>query len=183
MKKSILKKIVIAAMAMSMIIGGSAVSFAGENDMVKTDGQVSASQVKANGSEITPQDRQHPRKTKKINVVKSTEWSSFKRVSDNMTVGKAGGTIHCQKSVSFGTVVSGTISGLGISTSATKSTTVGYSINAAPNSTSYMAYRVKYNVEKGTRVVYDAVTGKTISTNKYTVKKPSIGEYKLIKVK
>lgn len=41
MKKSILKKIVIAAMAMSMIIGGSAVSFAGENDVVKENSQVS----------------------------------------------------------------------------------------------------------------------------------------------
>lgn len=43
-----------------------------------------------------------------------------------------------------------------------------------------MGYRVKYHIEEGTRECYDMVTGKVVSTNKYTVKTPLFGDYKLI---
>lgn len=40
-----------------------------------------------------------------------------------------------------------------------------------------MGYRVKYKIEKGTRVVYNSTTGRVKSKNSYTVKKPIHGEY------
>ena len=41
-----------------------------------------------------------------------------------------------------------------------------------------MAYRVKYQVEKGTRVRTDVVTGAKVK-NSYTIKKPQTGQYSL----
>lgn len=43
-----------------------------------------------------------------------------------------------------------------------------------------MGYRVRYEIETGTRECYDIVTGKVIDHNDYTVKTPIYGEYKLI---
>ncbi len=117
---------------------------------------------------------------RKVNVTTSSEWSSYKRVSDNVVTGSEGGSISANKSVTFGTEVSGSIHDLGISTNASVSSSVGYSLNVPANSRVYLGYRVKYKVEKGTREHYDIVTGKVLDSNKYTVKKPLYGEYKLI---
>lgn len=117
---------------------------------------------------------------RKTNVTTTKEWSAFKRVSDNVITNNSGGSISATKSVTFGTEVSGNISGLGISVNASVSSEIGHTINVDPNKRVYMGYRVRYEVERGTREYYDIVTGKVIRSNKYTVKKPLFGEYKLI---
>lgn len=117
-----------------------------------------------------------------VNVTTSNEWSGYRRVSDNLKTGKGGGSISANKTTTFDTSVSGEINGLGISTSKSISSSIGYTLNVAPNTTVYMGYRVYYKVEKGTREYYDLVTGKVISRNSYTVKVPQYGEYKLITV-
>ncbi|MCY9138185.1 hypothetical protein AB9M93_15185 [Peribacillus frigoritolerans] len=119
----------------------------------------------------------------KKKVKKYEQWSSFKRVSDNLTTGKKGGSISSTKSVTFTTSVTGSIKGLGISTSASKTSTVGYTLNADPNSVMYMGYRVRYSVEEGENHKVDIVTGKTVSKNTYKVKKPMYGDYKLLDYK
>ncbi|MED4135931.1 hypothetical protein P4668_26470 [Priestia megaterium] len=116
----------------------------------------------------------------KKNVKKSTSWSSYKRVSDNISTGSKGGTINATKAVTFSPTVSGNISGLNISLGGSKSSSVGYTLNAGANKRVYMGYRVKYSVEKGENHRVDVVTGKTVSKSNYTVKKPMYGEYKLL---
>ncbi|ODV54468.1 hypothetical protein [Lysinibacillus fusiformis] len=101
----------------------------------------------------------------------------------NITTGKGGGSITATKSVTFGTDVSGAIDGLGISTSKSITSSIGYTLNADPNKTVYMGYRVYYKVETGTREYYDLVTGKVLKSNSYTVKVPQYGEFKLINAK
>lgn len=117
---------------------------------------------------------------RKVNVTTSHEWSPYKRVSDNIQTGSEGGSISASKSVTFGTDVSGEIAGLDISTNASISSEVGYTLNVGANKRVYMGYRVYYEVEKGTREYYDIVTGEVIKSNPYTVKVPQYGEYKLI---
>ncbi len=56
----------------------------------------------------------------------------------------------------------------------------GYTLNVGANKRVYMGYRVRYEIETGTRECYDIVTGKVIDHNDYTVKTPIYGEYKLI---
>ena len=85
--------------------------------------------------------------------------------------------------MSCGVEVEGGISGLGISTSTTIASSKGYTLNVGPNKKVYMAYRVKYQIEKGTREYYDIVTGKVMKRNSYTVKTPISGEYALLNVK
>lgn len=120
---------------------------------------------------------------RKVNVKTFNEWSGYKRASDNITTGKGGGSITATKSVTFGTDVSGAIDGLGISTSKSITSSIGYTLNADPNKTVYMGYRVYYKVETGTREYYDLVTGKVLKSNSYTVKVPQYGEFKLINAK
>ena len=113
---------------------------------------------------------------RKQNVSYSTSWSSYKRVSDNL---KGPGSIHCQYSKSFSGSVSGTIKGITtIGVGASYTSTKGYTLKVG-KCTRYMGYRVKYKIEKGTRVVYNSTTGRVKSKNSYTVKKPIHGEYAL----
>ena len=91
-----------------------------------------------------------------------------------------GGSISSNKSVSFEASASGEIKGLNISLGGSVSNELGYVLDVGPNKRCYMGYRVKYNIEKGTRVRIHRVTGKVVSTNTYTIKKPAYGEYKLI---
>lgn len=53
-------------------------------------------------------------------------------------------------------------------------------LNVGANKRVYMGYRVYYAVEKGTRELYDVVTGEVLRSYSYTVKVPQYGEYKLI---
>ncbi|WP_129600361.1 hypothetical protein [Anaerophilus nitritogenes] len=119
-------------------------------------------------------------RNRKVNVSTYNEWSPFKRVSDNVVTGSEGGSISSTKTATFGTSVTGSISGLGISTNSSISSTIGYTLNVGKNKRVYMGYRVYYTVEKGTNEYYDIVTGKVIRSNKYIVKVPLYGEYKLI---
>lgn len=117
---------------------------------------------------------------RKTNVTTSNGWSAYKRVSDNLVTDSEGGSISTSKSVTFGTEVSGDIYGLNISTSASITSEIGYTLNVGANKRVYMGYRVYYAIEKGTRELYDIVTGEVLSSNTYTVKVPQYGEYKLI---
>ncbi|MGC7930205.1 hypothetical protein ACP3VS_16415 [Lysinibacillus sp. VIII_CA] len=135
-----------------------------------------------NSEEVTPYFVNDFR-YRKVNVKTYNEWSDYKRASDNITTGKGGGSITATKSVTFGTDVSGAIDGLGISTSKSITSSIGYTLNADPNKTVYMGYRVYYKVETGTREYYDLVTGKVLKSNSYTVKVPQHGEFKLITAK
>ncbi|MED4648373.1 hypothetical protein P9293_13320 [Bacillus inaquosorum] len=115
----------------------------------------------------------------KMNVKTYKSWSSFKRVSDNIATGSKGGSITANKTVTFTTTVSGSISGLGISTAGSVASSKGYTLNVGANKRVYMAYRVRYNVEEGYNCLKDIVTGKCVSKKKYVVKKPMYGEYAL----
>ena len=119
----------------------------------------------------------------KENVKYYKSWSKFKRVSDNIWVGKAGGSISSTKEVSFGTTISGDVRGLNMGAEVSKTSSVGYTINAEPKTRSYMGYRVRYKVEEGENHYVDIALGKIISKKKYKKKTPLHGEYKLIEVK
>lgn len=119
----------------------------------------------------------------KKNVKKSTGWSKYKRISDNIKTGKAGGSISAIKTVTFGTTSSGDVRGLSFGFSASKSSAKGYTLNVGPNKRVYMGYRVNYNIEKGENWLVDVVTGKVLRKSKYTYKKPRYGEYGLINYK
>lgn len=130
--------------------------------------------------EVTPNFINDFRYRKK-NVTTTYEWSPYKRVSRNLdTHNSAGGAITSDRVVEFNVEVSGDVSGLGFSLNLSVSNAKGYTLNVAPDKVVYMGYRVRYKVEKGTRELYDIVTGKVISSNKYTIKTPMYGEYKLI---
>lgn len=132
-----------------------------------------------NGDEVAPAFINDFRYRKK-NVTKSTAWSSYARISDVAQANGSGGYISATVKKTYGVVVTGAISGLGFDTSITKSSAIGYTLNLDPYQRAYMGYRVKYSVEKGTREYYDITNGNVISSNSYTVKTPTMGEYKLI---
>ena len=113
---------------------------------------------------------------------RTTKWTSYKRVSNNVKVPPKGATITQSKQLTFGVTVSGSIYGLGLSTSASVSTENSYSLNGTPRKTQYLGFRVKYKVEKGVRYVYNQNTNKVVDKNNYTYKKPMYGEYALITV-
>lgn len=118
---------------------------------------------------------------RRVNVKVRHEWSSYKRVSDNLRTDFAGGSISANRGVTFGTEVSGNVYQLGISTGVSLSSERNYTLNVGANQSVYMGYRVRYKVETGTREMYDMVTGRVISSNSYTVKTPIYGEYALLK--
>lgn len=120
-------------------------------------------------------------RSRKKNVTYSESWSGYTRISDNLnTYNSAGGSITATKTASFGVTVSGSIEGLGISTSKILTSTKSYTLSVPKDKIVYMGYRVKYKVETGTREYYDLTTGKIISSNQYTVKTPLEGEHKLV---
>lgn len=118
---------------------------------------------------------------RKKNVTTSYEWSAYRRVSDNInTNGTSGGSISANKLTTFAVTVSGSIDGLGLSTTKTVSNSIGYTLSVGANRVVYLGYKAYYKVEKGTREYYDTVTGKVISSNSYTIKYPQYGQYALI---
>ncbi|MFG3435385.1 hypothetical protein [Lysinibacillus fusiformis] len=149
---------------------------------VDSEEVVNPEEIEVDSEEVTPYFVNDFR-YRKVNVKTFNEWSGYKRASDNITTGEGGGSITATKSVTFGTDVSGAIDGLGISTSKSITSSIGYTLNADPNKTVYMGYRVYYKVETGTREYYDLVTGKVLKSNSYTVKVPQYGEFKLINAK
>ncbi|AIX07548.1 hypothetical protein ACMXZI_07820 [Bacillus subtilis] len=156
------------------------VSIKGVESQVHTVFANETTGVKSNlgGGEFTAQFVNDFRNVK-MNVKTYKSWSSFKRVSDNIATGSKGGSITANKTVTFTTTVSGSISGLGISTAGSVASSKGYTLNVGANKRVYMAYRVRYNVEEGYNCRKDIVTGKCVSKKKYVVKKPMYGEYAL----
>lgn len=116
----------------------------------------------------------------KENVVKYTEWSGFKRVSDNLNTYYTGSTgqIYSDRQATFGTVLSGGYGSLGFSYNKSITSTIGYMLNVPKNSRVYLGYRVLYNVETGTRVTKIGTAIR--SRDKYTIKVPMYGEFKLL---
>ncbi len=109
---------------------------------------------------------------------KTTEWSSFRRISDKISTGSAGGSISSNRITTFGTVASGSYANLVFSLNKSKRS-MGYTLNVPKNSRVYLGYRVKYNVEKGTRITK---TGKAVRDRRpYKIKTPFYGEYKWIR--
>jgi hypothetical protein len=114
----------------------------------------------------------------KSNVKKTTEWSSFRRISDKISTGSAGGSISSNRITTFGTVASGSYANLVFSLNKSKSS-MGYTLNVPKNYRVYLGYRMKYNVEKGTRLTK---TGKAVrDRTPYKIKTPFYGEYKWIR--
>lgn len=181
-----MKKILSSILSLAMIFIISTTAFASESNSLYVNESeievVASDALTGNYSESTENSPKffNEYRYRKVNVSTYEEWSPFKRVSDNAQIGNEGGSIKADRSASFGTVVSGNIGGLNISTNISRSSTIGYTLHADPNSWVYMGYRVKYRTEEGTRECYDMVTGKVVSTNKYTVKTPLFGDYKLI---
>jgi len=118
--------------------------------------------------------------TRAVNRRWHREWSQFDRVSNNILTGSNGGSITSTNSTTFNTQVSGSISGLGISTSTSVSSSLGYTLNVGPNRRVYMGFRVRYEVETGTREIVCMHTGRVLSSNSYTVRVPLYGEFALI---
>ncbi|CUM80041.1 hypothetical protein GMB34_00595 [Turicibacter sanguinis] len=169
MKKEVLRKMIVTIALVGMI------GTTGFQSISPVIVQASENQIE----EVSPRFINEYR-YRKTNVKTSYQWSSYKRVSDNLKTGPEGGSISANKSVSFGTEVSGNISQLGIATNISLSSSKEYTLNVGANKRVYMAYRVKYKVETGTREMYDMVTGRVISSNTYTVKTPQYGEYALL---
>lgn len=117
---------------------------------------------------------------KKDNVTTSTQWSGYRRVSDNLKTGEKGGSISSTKATTFSAEVSGKVQGINVKVSGSVKNSIGYTLNVGKNKRVYLGYRVKYNVEKGKRYVYNHAHRRWDFTNDYTVKIPSYGEYALI---
>lgn len=108
----------------------------------------------------------------KKNVSYSYEYGYYNRVSSNVYVGRGETcTISADRSVTFSTQVSGNISGLGISTSTTVTSTLGYPLSTSNVGTWYLAAQPYYKVERGIAVYVNNTTGHKTETA-YTVKIP-----------
>lgn len=162
-------------LSFSMLLGFDTTKASAEEVAV-----VPVKEIRGTESEITPMFINDYR-TRKVNVSYSYEWSGYRRVSDNLdTRNSSGGSITSNRTTTFTTAVSGSIAGLGINTSASVSSQVGYTMNVGPGKLVYLGYKVYYKVEKGTRQTYDSLTGQVISSNAYTVKVPQYGTYALL---
>ncbi len=117
----------------------------------------------------------------KSNVTYSNDWGSGKRCSDNLKAKKGEtGTISCTKTVTVTGSVSGKITGIEtIGIGGSYSTQRNYTLTFKGPATKYMIYKPYYKVEKGTRVKRLMSSGKSVSSNSYTVKKCLHGQYAL----
>ena len=116
-------------------------------------------------------------------ISNTTSYGSKIRVSDDIVVPPTGGSLACNIQKEFSAIISGSISGIQVNVSGKLTTNVGYSLNGTPGKTQYMAYRVKYAVEKGIRYKRALSSGKIVAQNNYTVKRPISGEYSLVTVR
>ncbi len=173
--------IVVCVMMFSLIlpidVGAKEKNYANKNDTVVISPiELVALDLKENFQTRFINDFRH----RKVRVKRYNQWSPFERVSNNIHTGRKGGSITSTKQVSFGTSISGSIAGLGISTGASITSMNGYTLNVGANKRVYMGYRVYYRVETGINQYYDITNGRVIRSNRYTVKVPQYGEYILI---
>lgn len=120
----------------------------------------------------------NPVRYRKENVTKTTEYSRYQRASKS--VGK-GFKVSVDRTVSFSITLIGAegLFNLGNSVSYSDS----YSVTNNAYKSGYIGCRAVYEVEKGTRVIYDATNGKILGKNKYVVKKPKTFHYELLQDK
>ena len=178
--KNFLKKATLSILTVVMVVSAGTPAFASEgidaaisNNISVTENVSYEQQADSRLLDIVYQ---------KKDVENYNEWGEWERVSDNLTTDSDGGSISCTEEVRYGVDIEGETYGLIISASGSVSTTIGYTLNVPANSTAYMAYRVYYSVEEGTREVYDYALDRVISSNHYKVKAPLYGQYKLIYV-
>ncbi|SFE93647.1 hypothetical protein [Peptostreptococcus sp. D1] len=93
-----------------------------------------------------------------------------------------GFTISTNSSKAFGVIVEGAIKGLGFGLNYVLSSSTSYTVTNNVYNMAHIGCRVVYEVEKGTRVYYNAQNNKELGRNAYTYKKPKTIEYDLIKV-
>lgn len=122
----------------------------------------------------------NPVRYRKENVRVTEEWSSALRISDYITTGRAGGSITSTYSKTISGSVSGNIYGISVQFGGSVSASKGYTLQVGPNQRKCLGYRAKYRVERGTRVTYDAQSGKVLSRNSYVAKKTLYGNYFLM---
>lgn len=118
----------------------------------------------------------------KKNVRVSYEYGNYRRVSNDVVV-RSGqkASISANRSETFKTEVSGSIAGLGISTSDSQKSELGYTLSTSTAGTWYLAFRPRYKVERGTRVYVHGMDG-SVSENSYVVKTPIAGgQYALLR--
>lgn len=117
---------------------------------------------------------------RKTNVTTYTEWSEYERVSDNACPVGSNGSISSNRTVTFRVDIKGAISGIDVISGGSITSAKNYTLPVDAGKCGYMAFRVKYKVEKGVRELYDMVTGEVISKNDYIVKVPQYGSYKIL---
>ena len=118
----------------------------------------------------------------KKNPVVTYEWSTVKRISDDLETGPAGGSITSNKSVTFTAQIGSSAKGLTFSGSTSISSAIGYTLHVGGNRKAYMGYKVYYRVETGIREKRSMTTSKVVSTNTYTVKTIDHGSYCMVNV-
>lgn len=122
---------------------------------------------------------------KKSGVKISSKWGSWKRTSSIMNTYKTkGGTLSTNESFTISGSVSGSIKGIstiGMGTSISSAT--GRTWQIGKNKRCYVQCRAEYKVETGTRTKISMNSGKVISKNKYTVKRPKGKTYREFGVK
>lgn len=128
--------------------------------------------------QITP-NFVNPYRYSKENVTKRTYWTPYRRISDDLETGPAGGSLVANKTTTFKSSASGAYNLLGLDIGASASSTKGYILNVAGNKKQYMGYRARMEEEKGTRVRTDVVTGQKVRQS-YTFNKVLYGRYGLL---
>lgn len=137
---------------------------------------------KVDSNEIEPLISGSGHSYKKEGVNTSYYWSSAARVSQNLNTNPPsnGGTITSDRTKTFSTNVSGEYRNLGFDIGKSVSSTIGHSLNVEPNKRVYMAYKVRYKVETGTRLKISNLTLRVVSRDRYRVETPMYGEFVLL---
>lgn len=117
---------------------------------------------------------------KKYDVKNSTEWTGYKRVSDNVVTKNYTGSVTANKSVTYSASISGSATWADVGIGSSKSSSKSYTMNVPKNSRVFLGYRMKYKVERGKKCRAHVISKKcTTKGTSYTIKRPSLGEYAL----
>ena len=113
--------------------------------------------------------------------ISNSYWSPVKRISDNVLTGAGTGTITATATATFNGSASGAYGGLNFSLGTSLSSSRSYSLTVPSYSRVYMAYRVYYQTEVGTREKV-RFNGVVTDRDTYSYTGISHGEYLLINV-
>lgn len=180
-----MKKILALIISVTFLIFGGIQSYAKENSTGYSENTNNQYYDSIEGSNLSESNDIQPRRInpiryRKENVRVTEEWSRAYRVSDYITTGKSGGSIASSKTVEIQGGYTGNIYGINVQFGGKISSSIGYTLHVGPNQRKCLGYRVKYRVERGTRVGYDALSGKVVSRNSYVAKKTLYGNYFLM---